>query len=273
MPVPVTCEQCGKTETYPPSKAERRRFCSIECRTEWQTAERAEITCENCSKTDTYPQNQADTRRFCSIECKAEWQSEHVAGEDHPNWDGGKEEFTCNNCGKVRRRKPSEIGERNFCNPECKGEWMSEHLTGENHPQNTQDLWSALDVVTVSPVRAGNESSSIATSVMTTVGGTILVGMVTISAETQARLNSPVTIVAIATNEYRLKSSPTITTSAIVTVVRSGSQRIRQAKIIRAGREALAAIMVRTGTESAVKYGSATVTSVFFVVSRMRLLK
>ena len=128
-------------------------------------------------------------------------------------------------------------------------------------------------MVTVSPVRAGNESSTIATSVMTTVAGTTSASTVTISAETQARLNLLVTTVAIATNEYRLKSSSTITTSAIVTVVRSGSQRIRQAKIIQAGREALAAIIVRTGTESAVRYGSAIVTSVLFVVSRMRLLR
>jgi len=108
-----------------------------------------EITCEVCGDTDTYPPNQSD-RRFCSIPCKAEWQSEHVRGEDHPNWKGDAGKFTCENCGTVKRRKPSEIGERNFCDPTCKGEWMSEHLTGENHHNNTQKLvecaWCGDDV-------------------------------------------------------------------------------------------------------------------------------
>lgn len=109
-----------------------------------------EITCDNCGETDSYPANQADSRRFCSIECKAEWQSENVAGENHPNWKGDDGEFVCDNCGEERRRKPSEIGNRNFCNPTCKGEWMSENLTGEDHPNNTQAFvecsWCGGDV-------------------------------------------------------------------------------------------------------------------------------
>jgi len=140
MPVPVTCDECGETDTYPPSKAERRRFCSMKCRKEWQAKQRVELTCENCGETDTYPANQADSRQFCSTECKGEWQSSHVTGTDHPNWDGGKDTFICDNCGEKGQRKSSEIGERNFCDPSCKGEWMSKHRTGENHPQNTQKL-------------------------------------------------------------------------------------------------------------------------------------
>ncbi|MFC6875437.1 HNH endonuclease [Halobellus marinus] len=111
---------------------------------------RVAIACDNCGKTDTYPAHQADTRRFCSIECKAEWQSEHVIGENHPNWKEDKGEFVCDNCGEENRRKPSEIGDLKFCDVECKAEWQSENVAGQNHPNNTRELvectWCGNDV-------------------------------------------------------------------------------------------------------------------------------
>jgi hypothetical protein len=112
--------------------------------------DRVEIACDNCGATDTYPANQADTRRFCSIECKAEWQSEHVKRENHPNWKGSEGEFTCDNCGDTRRRTPAEVGEQNFCSVECKAEWQSENVRGEDHPNDTTALvdcaWCGDDV-------------------------------------------------------------------------------------------------------------------------------
>lgn len=140
MPVAVTCEQCGETNTYPPSVADGRRFCSNECLRDWEANQRVEIACKNCGEMDTYPQNQSNTRQFCSTACKAEWQSEHVTGDDHPNWEGGKEMFICDNCGDECRRRPSQIGENNFCSFECKGEWQSEHITGNDHPNYTREV-------------------------------------------------------------------------------------------------------------------------------------
>lgn len=46
-------------------------------------------SCEWCRKTyETWPSTKDETR-FCSMECRNNWQSEMMSGENHYNWNGG----------------------------------------------------------------------------------------------------------------------------------------------------------------------------------------
>lgn len=78
------------------------------------------ITCIQCDKEfQTYPAWVRKGRKFCSHECKAEWQKEHLRGENNPNWKGGNIDKVCENCGetfKVLRWHTF----RRFCSKKCR---------------------------------------------------------------------------------------------------------------------------------------------------------
>lgn len=83
-------------------------------------------TCSNCEmKFDS-----EEERKYCSDECRDE--SVSFAGENNPNYRGGKETTECDDSFE---RYPSELtGEVAVYSPECQSEWLSEAFTGEGHP-------------------------------------------------------------------------------------------------------------------------------------------
>ena len=50
---------------------------------------RVHVTCEWCKKDFTVYQSTASKARFCSMECRNNWQSEMMKGDKHPLWNGG----------------------------------------------------------------------------------------------------------------------------------------------------------------------------------------
>ena len=98
----VICPQCGKEfEIYPSDYKRGRRFCSIECASEWKSNkyqgenhhryERETSICENCGK--EFEHLPSDERRFCSHKCANEHlaqERKYLTGSDSPNWKGGK---------------------------------------------------------------------------------------------------------------------------------------------------------------------------------------
>jgi len=55
--------------------------------------QRLEVSCELCGKTKSLIPSFAKAFRFCSKECRAEWQSTRMTGSNHPLWNGGISEF------------------------------------------------------------------------------------------------------------------------------------------------------------------------------------
>jgi len=91
------------------------------------------VECNQCGDSyRTYPTLE-DESRFCSQECKAEWQSENRKGEDHPNYN--RIECECEICGETVHRQPSQLErmENVFCSQECHREYQSIHQRGEDH--------------------------------------------------------------------------------------------------------------------------------------------
>lgn len=112
----LECEWCGKEYQKRPSKAERSRFCSVECRDGFKTTwtgennprenagELVTITCEWCGiDFDVIPARE-ETARFCSYDCTGEHHRDVRSGEDSPNWKGGKEVYYGPNWRKQRGR-------------------------------------------------------------------------------------------------------------------------------------------------------------------------
>lgn len=100
----------------------------------WRGGKR-NIKCDQCGdKIQKYPSEVKD-HNFCSVDCKSNWQSSRFKGEKNPRFSGGttKEEYTCDNCGNKFMRPPSNQRKRenDFCSRECWNEWR----TGENHPR------------------------------------------------------------------------------------------------------------------------------------------
>lgn len=99
------CAGCGETQVTSPYWAEKRKYCSHECRVEDRRPD--PITCRVCGVLFT-PIQIRDSgsivfkgdRTICSDECFSEWArtdeerkrkiSKAFRGENHPNWKGGR---------------------------------------------------------------------------------------------------------------------------------------------------------------------------------------
>lgn len=93
-----------------------------------------EKNCETCGDVFEVEPYRADSARFCSHDCRAEWQSDAYQGENGPNYRGGKTEYDCPSCGDTVEDWGSQIGDNRFCSRECYGDWLSEERRRENHP-------------------------------------------------------------------------------------------------------------------------------------------
>lgn len=96
-----------------------------------------DVECANCGDTKSVTRYSAKEQEnhFCDHECKAEWQSEHVTGQNHPNYNSHTRD--CDMCGETYEYPAHLEGETRFCSRECQLECVhtSENSpSGEDHP-------------------------------------------------------------------------------------------------------------------------------------------
>ena len=87
--VELTCQNCGKTYTMPPSKAAKSKFCSRACKDENATIHKTVVNCLSCNKEFVSKKN----KKYCSREC-------YLNENKKPRID-----LTCDFCG-VKYQKP-----------------------------------------------------------------------------------------------------------------------------------------------------------------------
>lgn len=148
--VELTCEVCGDDFETVPSRADDKRFCSIECKGEWfsdwfsgenhpRYRENVVKPCAWCGEETETPRHRVEAREhgrvYCDSECADKWRSENVRGEDHPLYVDAAVE--CEWCGRTFQKRPAkqDAHDKQFCSRECHGNWISEHNTGEDHPR------------------------------------------------------------------------------------------------------------------------------------------
>lgn len=108
MPVKVDCEQCGKTVSKTPAKAEPPNFCSKDCFYK-SRRKKEEYTCPNCNNNfERIPSEIRTENPCCSEECKYEYRSEK-----------SKVVVDCDFCGDSIERRKFRVNENNYCNHEC----------------------------------------------------------------------------------------------------------------------------------------------------------
>jgi len=142
--VTIECEWCDSTFETKSCLEDERRFCSNECKNEWQSdnfsgenspvwVERVTRNCKQCG--EEFETLKSEDQVFCCEQCHYDWRSENWVGEDNPLFIDS--EVECEVCGETFQKRPAKIEmyEKNFCSRECHGEWISENLRGENHPR------------------------------------------------------------------------------------------------------------------------------------------
>lgn len=104
MPALVKCQQCGKSFSVIPARAQTAKFCSIRCRSDWraiyfvgagnpkwQGGIRVK-ECQHCGTEYTLHEKQPYSSflksKFCSKQC-ADVGGFRYSGDAHPNWTGG----------------------------------------------------------------------------------------------------------------------------------------------------------------------------------------
>lgn len=124
--MPVDCPECGRefdTQSGLNSHRGKTHDTTID------------IECSCCSEVFTVVESRKETAKFCSYQCRADWQSENLSGENSHAWTGGKEEYECRWCGDCFEQWSSQRGTE-FCDHQCYTEWWRENVpTGEDHPR------------------------------------------------------------------------------------------------------------------------------------------
>jgi 5-methylcytosine-specific restriction endonuclease McrA len=89
-----------------------------------------ELVCDNCDDSYTVIPSRADSSSFCSMDCKSEYQSKSMTGQNNPSWSGGHlTKSECELCGELHEHRKDRPGK--FCSRECKDE-NRKNLTGED---------------------------------------------------------------------------------------------------------------------------------------------
>lgn len=145
-----TCEYCGKSFHFgKKTKAEKARFCSVECRISWMKREmvgekaanyrngnrckKIKVNCSVCGKEIMREKGQAESWNvhFCSDECRGIYQSKHRRGKNNPRYNRVK--VICEWCEKEFETVPSVRNKVRFCSMKCRNNWQSEMMKGANH--------------------------------------------------------------------------------------------------------------------------------------------
>lgn len=149
--VTIECERCGDEFETTPSKADERRFCSLDCKTDWfsktfrgenhprwkdNTTTKECAWCDSVCETPTTKIESRDHNRvYCSRECFSRWRSKHIRGENHPLYKDSQ--VVCEACGDTFQKRPAKVDahDKHFCSRGCHGEWLAENKVGEEHPR------------------------------------------------------------------------------------------------------------------------------------------
>jgi hypothetical protein len=92
------------------------------------------LECEHCGGDYEVIPARKDISRFCSRECKAEWQEDGLTGDNSPRWQGGEVKTECEYCGDEYKVKPAEENLSRFCGAECMSAWQAENWEGDKNP-------------------------------------------------------------------------------------------------------------------------------------------
>ena len=88
------CRYCAKTFMIQTHREETAFYCSKVCYkaylAEFHTVQ---IDCQQCGKTCTMRKAYGEKFRFCSFQCRNDWQSENLRGANSPTWLGGTSEL------------------------------------------------------------------------------------------------------------------------------------------------------------------------------------
>jgi hypothetical protein len=114
-----------------------------------------ELSCDSCGEPFEVLPYREDTARFCSNQCRANWQSESFKGENGPGWKGGKETFECDWCGVEFEEWPSQSTD--FCSPECVHEWLSEERFANGNAPNSGREFGEEHARKLSEAKTGTE--------------------------------------------------------------------------------------------------------------------
>ena len=133
----IVCPTCGKND-FDTEHGLKIHHTAVHDDRSLTLDERVEFECDRCGSTKQLTPEEAERRRFCSQECKNEWQSKAYSGEDGPMWNGGKVTVPCSYCGTTVERTPSQVNEITFCSNSCESDWKSENRSGEDHPNYSQ---------------------------------------------------------------------------------------------------------------------------------------
>lgn len=125
------CPHCEETfedyESRRKSKDEKRNFCSRQCKDAFEAKDGLETECSECGSDIHIPPSHIDEvngfeqkNYFCNKECESIFKSLNWVGENHPNWNGGKEKTKCEECGKEYKVTPSKLENSKFCSVDCK---------------------------------------------------------------------------------------------------------------------------------------------------------
>lgn len=133
--VKVDCVNCGEEFNVPPCRGDEAKFCSMECRDEYQIntgtfagknngAYNSEVLkCDNCAEDIEVPKSHITDLNFCSNSCHWEYvkENELLVGENNPSWEGGapdyygeswpsqrrkaleEADYNCQMCGKTKK--------------------------------------------------------------------------------------------------------------------------------------------------------------------------
>lgn len=143
MPVTLTCANCGKQYSVPPSRAKNTKthFCSQSCMSQFNKGDRnpnwkgglAISFCRNCgTEIQTKPSHVKNGAGvYCSRACQAAWKHKTALGYD-PKLRIKKQ---CQTCGKDIFVKPSHADKAGaYCSRECMAVGYHTQLKGESNP-------------------------------------------------------------------------------------------------------------------------------------------
>lgn len=149
------CPNCGKEFEVWESESKKMKFCSMECRSEYNSTE---IICLTCGKKFRVPNSQKDVTKFCSRDCYDKNREKNKTGV-----------YTvCENCGKEIYKTKSTIYEHTFCSNKCRSEYQTktntvfkicemcgeEYSVKKSHADNSRfcskecyDKWQSINLV------------------------------------------------------------------------------------------------------------------------------
>lgn len=141
MPVVLTCANCGKQYSVPPSRAKyKTHFCSQTCMSQFNKGDRnpnwkgglVVSHCRNCGEKIETKLSHAKKGEgsFCSRACQAAWVSANAIGYDP----AVRVKKQCQVCGKDIFIKPSHMGEGSYCSRSCMAKGYTMLLVGQGNP-------------------------------------------------------------------------------------------------------------------------------------------